>query len=735
MATIEEALAVAVRHHGLGHLDQAEPIYREVLRLDPRHADALHLSGMVAFQRGNGDVAVERLRQAVDERPNVAEFHNNLGIVLADRERLDEATACYRRALELRPDYAEAHCNLGNALKEQERYDLAEDAYRRALEIQPDCAETLNNLAIVLSKQEEKHGQAAEVYRQALEITPDDARLHSNLSVLLADQDELDEAAACCRRAIEIEPDFAEAYFNLGNALSKRFKSNGQDCCDEAMGMYRKAMILKPDYDAAWINLAANLTDHGRLDEATAEYRKIVRARPDQLRWLLHIAALCPAVFSDRREMDKYLERLRESFAWSRSQDLEMDPDDLISTRLGCPYDLQFFDGDLRPIKEAYAKSFERYFAERYHVDKELRPRNKVSRIGIVVTDGHEGTFVRSILAMIEQIDKSEFEFVVICSAKGARVIKNYMSSSATFDLLTIEGRFDEIVETIRAARFDLLYYREVGTDAINYFLPFVRLAPVQCTSFGIQVTTGIRNMDYYISSALVEGEDADAHYSEQLIRSATLLPYRYRAMAPDRPKSREEFGFSSRQHVYACAQHVGKCHVDFDETLAKILRGDPRGVVAITENLFEHAARKLERRFARTIGDVCDRIVFVPRLNGEGYRSLLLASDVLLDAPHFGGVNTTYDGLAMGKPIVTKPTPYHRGRFTAGCYRKMEYSECVVSDDREYVEKALALGTDAAYRDHVVERIGRRTAVLFNDQQTVSEHRRIFRELIERGR
>ena len=48
MATIPEALAVAVQYHQSGNLQQAEAIYRQILQVDPNHANALHLLGVIA---------------------------------------------------------------------------------------------------------------------------------------------------------------------------------------------------------------------------------------------------------------------------------------------------------------------------------------------------------------------------------------------------------------------------------------------------------------------------------------------------------------------------------------------------------------------------------------------------------------------------------------------------------------------------------------------------------------
>src|SRR5262245_38919791 len=52
-AELAQLLAAGVRYHQAGHLKQADALYREVLRHDPDHADALHLLGQVALQTNN----------------------------------------------------------------------------------------------------------------------------------------------------------------------------------------------------------------------------------------------------------------------------------------------------------------------------------------------------------------------------------------------------------------------------------------------------------------------------------------------------------------------------------------------------------------------------------------------------------------------------------------------------------------------------------------------------------
>ena len=80
----------------------------------------------------------------------------------------------------------------------------------------------------------------------------------------------------------------------------------------------------------------------------------------------------------------------------------------------------------------------------------------------------------------------------------------------------------------------------------------------------------------------------------------------------------------------------------------------------------------------------------------------LLAVSDVLLDPIHFGGGNTTYEGLAVDTPIVTLPSNFLRGRITFAFYKQMNMLDCVVENRQDYVKLALRLGTDSDYRDAI---------------------------------
>jgi tetratricopeptide (TPR) repeat protein len=248
MATISEALAIAVRHHQAGRLQAAEQIYRQILAVEPNRADAWHLLGVIANQMGKHEVAVECLGRAIALNGSAASFHNNLGEAYRALRRVPEAVACYRRALELKPDFAEAHNNLGVALKDQGHPDEAVACCRRALELKPDSAE-----------------------------------IHYNLGVALEDQGHPDEAVACCRRALELKPDFTLAHYNLGGALEEIGDLRG------AEDSFRAALRHNSRFAFAHYRLAKLLG--GKLPEQDlAAQRRLLEEREltDAQRSLLH---------------------------------------------------------------------------------------------------------------------------------------------------------------------------------------------------------------------------------------------------------------------------------------------------------------------------------------------------------------------------------------------------------------------------------------------------------------
>ncbi len=272
--SVRQLLEDALGHHRAGRFSRAKRLYEEVLRVEPRHRDALQHLGMVATQTGDHGLAVDLIRQAIEVGPDDAAMHNNLGCALRQQGRLDEAVTHYRRALELKPDYAEAHSNMGLALRACGELDEAVASFRRVLALRVDDPDAHSNLGIVLYASG-CIDLALASFRRALEVRPDSPEAHNNLSIALRDRGQLDEALTSARCAIELKPDYAEAHSNLGIALRARGE------LDEAVASYRRALELNPGLAETHNNLGNAYRDRGQLVEAIASFRRALELRLD----------------------------------------------------------------------------------------------------------------------------------------------------------------------------------------------------------------------------------------------------------------------------------------------------------------------------------------------------------------------------------------------------------------------------------------------------------------------
>ena len=133
----------AVGFHANGQIAMADHLYRQVLALDPQHAEALHWLGVIEGQNGNPARALALLECSVASNPNDPVAFNDLGTAQRVLNRREEALASYARALALKPDYAKALIDRGAVLHELLRLEEARESLEQALTLTPGDVEAL----------------------------------------------------------------------------------------------------------------------------------------------------------------------------------------------------------------------------------------------------------------------------------------------------------------------------------------------------------------------------------------------------------------------------------------------------------------------------------------------------------------------------------------------------------------------------------------------------------------
>lgn len=247
----DELFEKAASLHKAGQVEEAIPLYQEVLEAQSDFATGHNYYGIALSDVGRLADAEAAFRRAIEIKHGYYGAHYNLGNMLYDQGRFDEAAAHYRRALESDPTSFDACFNLGNAYLKQAELDEAETSFRRALELEPDSARALSNLGRVLVFAGQRLEEAESCYRRALEIDDSVASDHYNLGWVLDMGGDLEGAEAAFRRALELDDQDDETYHRLGWLLQKRGRF------DAAAEVFRAWLKRRPDNPAAEHMVAA----------------------------------------------------------------------------------------------------------------------------------------------------------------------------------------------------------------------------------------------------------------------------------------------------------------------------------------------------------------------------------------------------------------------------------------------------------------------------------------------
>jgi predicted TPR repeat methyltransferase len=270
----QNLLHQAVTLHQQGEFARAQKLYDEVRAADSHNFDALHLSGVLARQRGDAEQALDLIGQAIAIDASKAIAHCNLGVALQDLRRYADALASFDRALTLQPRYAMALNNRGNALRNMGRMDEALASYGEALAVQPEYAEALCNRGAALQELG-RHEEALDSFGAALSARrayPE--ALHGAATSLLA-LGEAEQALEGFERALKLRPEYAEAWCARGSLLL-----HAQEL-DEALVSFQHALDVRADYARAQLGLANVLRALRRDADAVAAYEKALALGAD----------------------------------------------------------------------------------------------------------------------------------------------------------------------------------------------------------------------------------------------------------------------------------------------------------------------------------------------------------------------------------------------------------------------------------------------------------------------
>jgi CRISPR-associated protein Csy1 len=719
----EQRIEEARQLHQRGDFASAISGYDEVLAADPGRDDIWHLKAMAEHQSGRLGEAQESVARAIAAGGGKPSYLLLEGGVLHDRGDLEAAEARFASVVAARPEWAGGHVELGRVHMDQLRPADALKDFQAAVNADPKHIRAWNNLGIALLALD-RVDEALRAFNYTLTLDARYPVAHYNLARIYNRRADGKRALEHAQAAVQNDPGHVDAWLLLGDMHRRRRETAN------ALAAFAAAVRAAPDHVVARTTRAEMVAEAGGYDEARAEFRRIAERVPGDLKAALSANLLLPQVYTSHEHLEETrrgyaegLERLHEAapgFVFPRG-DMALD-----AARWTNFY-LAYQGRNDRALQRRYGEFHRRVLEPA--VPELFAPRPKRAggeriRVGFLSHFFFNCTAGRYFSSWVTHLDAARFETFVYYTnewvADDTRTI-----AAATRNFRHLPGRsLDAIARQVVADDLDVLVYPELGMHPETFTLAGLRLAPVQCAGWGHPNTTGLPEMDWFISCADMEPPGAEAHYSERLA-GLPGLGTRYAIPKADTEESRADFGLPENRTTYLVPQSLFKIHPDNDDLIARVLERDAAGVAVMFASHHDHLTQAFATRLAQALEkrriDIHERVLFLaPFMPHPRYLRLNALCDVMLDTLHWSGGNTSLDALASGLPVVTLPGELMRGRQSQAMLRALGAAELVARDVDHYVETAVALGGDADRRRALSETIVANRGGLFEREEPV---------------
>ena len=301
-------------------------------------------------------------------------------------------------------------------------------------------------------------------------------------------------------------------------------------------------------------------------------------------------------------------------------------------------------------------------------------------------------------IAGLEMLDPAAFDLVCLGPEHpGDALGRRFAALSSAWHAVDRQGGDDAAVQAIRGLGLDVLIdlggYGDQGMMALCAH----RLAPVQIKWVGSQShSTGLAEMDWFVSDGWETPPGSEALYSERLLRLADgYVCYSPPAYAPDvggLPATRNGYV------TFGCFNNLAKVTAQVIEAWAGIL-GQVAGarLVLKCHQMAEAATRDRVLGAFATHGIDPARIELRANSSHRGLLAQYGDIDIVLDPFPYSGGLTTCEALWMGVPTVTLPGDSFASRHSTSHVSNVGLTDWVAADLDAYRAIAVAKAGDIA--------------------------------------
>jgi protein O-GlcNAc transferase len=637
---LDDLCGKAMQLQVAGRIDQAEPLYREILQLQPRHAAANHCLGMLHVQLKRASTALPFLLAALEENPQLPDYWLGYleALLLAGRsDDAHEALALGRQhglAGAGAEDFAQ---RLQAALPEPRTPSRAE---RRR---ESRTAAQQEGTVLSLLKQT-RFAEALAVARALTQRFPERGLGWKVLGALLWEDGAREESLAAMQTSARLLPQDAEAHRNLGATLINMERFEEAECS------LRRSLELDPDFAAPHESLGNAYQLQGRYAEAEASVRNAI------------------ALKSDDAVSGRSL--VYSSLLFMLSHNPALDADTLFAEHCRVA---GLIEAPRRASWPLHAND---------------RDPQRCLRVGLVSGD----LFNHAVASFIEPV------LAKLCAYPSLELHAYYNNTVNDAVNQRLRGLFKHwhpivglsdarLAQQVMEDGIDILFDLS-GHTTLNRLHAFARKpAPIQISWIGYPGTTGLRAMDYYLADRhfLPPGQ-FDRHFTEKLVYLPTGAPFQpYESAPPVGGLPALETGLIT----FGSFNRIGKVNPATIDLWSQLLLALPRTKMVLGGLPSDSRHETLIERFAAA-GIARERLTLYPRSNMEEYLALHHRVDICLDTVPYSGGTTTYHAFWMGVPTLTVAGTTPASRQGAAIIGQVGLDEFIATSPADFVAKGI---------------------------------------------
>ena len=689
-------------------------------------------------------MAIDHFRNAITLNCHSLEAYYNLSIAYFEQKEYENAEQALRNVININYKYIDGWNSLGHVLIKLNRTKEAKSAYFESLSIKQNfvaaysIAGLLNNFS-----------ESESYYKLAIKLNSKFAACHFDLGNLYLNKGQWKLAIFSYRNALKYDDSLYIANYYMGVAyrnLGK--KSEAINECLKAWDKNKKcyksikliARLLIHEDNAASLKyfnsiptcelnsyetflFAHVLESSNKAKLAKLKFTDAYNTDKNNLKALWSKYLVLPAIYNTndeiyywRSEWEKGVKNLLKII---KSNYFKTNEEAINFLNYQTNFYLHYQGLNDKDLQIQYGKLID-YICSIYPLNSKnsatIAKNGKIKLAFVIPHSNLRHTIYKLFKGWIINFNKAKFDVHLIVPVSCNEIQqKEFLKIFQNIHFIGDKSSVEQIYY-ILDQKYDVIIYTDIGMVYKIQPLAGFRLADIQCTTWGHPITSGLPNIDYFLSSELMEDCNSNFHYTEKLIKLPNIsIHYQCDSYVNCKLISAP---------IFLCNQSLFKILPLFDKIIAGIIKRINNAKIIFIEDNNSLITTDFNRRLKITLHkydiSMNDHCLFKPKCSEIDFLKLIDESKIVLDTPFWSGGNTSLETLSRGKPIITLPGKLMRSRHTYAMLKMLSLEELIAENEVDYINKAVNLFYDQKLYNDIINKISKRRSLLYQDLEPV---------------